>query len=167
MMPIICSIADLGVSWTALNLIIICIPRQVSSLLWVWSYHHDSCPVDSHLVVVAHTDCFQIGVPVWAIPSLELEFCPLTPPQPCPQYRINFLVNRGEGPYTPAGGQDTKCQAVMPIDHVVTAWQKCEDERLQWRWEDFDAVTTSMSQWPKDIEGFAHIGLRQLNNETL
>jgi hypothetical protein len=101
--------------------------------------------------------------PTWAIPNLEFEFCPLSPPQPCPTYHIDFIVNISDRPYIPSGGKDTRCRNVLPTDRVITEWQKCDDPTLQWRWVEFDNQESRESMWPRDKDGYAHVGLRQLN----
>jgi hypothetical protein len=99
----------------------------------------------------------------WAIPYMEMEYCPLTPPQPCPEYKIYFILNRGVGPYTSTRGRDTKCGAVMPTDRVVIEWQKCEDPNLQWRWIKPDPSPGGQLMSPMDEEGYTHMEIRQLN----
>jgi hypothetical protein len=93
---------------------------------------------------------------------MEMEYCPLTPPQPCPEYHIFFILNRGDGPYTPTRGIDTKCGAAMPTDHVITDWQQCEDPTVQWRYLNPDPTATGVVMSPMDSEGYTRMEIRQV-----
>jgi hypothetical protein len=122
------------------------------------------------LLLIATAVSSSIGADItWAIPSFDIEFCPLTPPRPCPEYRVDFIVNQGTGPYVESGGKDIRCRAVEPFDKVISDWQKCDDESLEWRWEQYEDGKISPSgigAWPKDKDGYSHIGLKQNANST-
>jgi hypothetical protein len=105
----------------------------------------------------------------WAVPSFEIELCPLTPPRPCPEYRVDFIVNQGTGPYIESGGKDIRCRGLERFDKITSEWQKCDDESLEWRWEQYEDAKippSGIGAWPKDKDGYSHIGLQQMASST-
>jgi hypothetical protein len=102
------------------------------------------------------------GPPVWSVPNLEFIFCPLRPKEPCQGLTVLLTVNIAEGNYTVTGGDDIMCRSILQAERFNSDWHKCENPKLQWRWE-FENMTSSPWFWPQTEDGWSSIGIRYVD----